>query len=60
MPRKSKREIESTIEELDDGEIADDVGIIEQFILDDYPDPPEEALKQAWVEGLRPDNATEE
>ena len=60
MPRKSKREIESKIEELDDGDLIDGVGVIEQHFSDDYPDPPERLVREAWAEGLRPDNDTEE
>ena len=60
MTRKSKRAIESKVEELDDGDVVKDVGIIEQHFSDDYPDPPEQLVREAWAEGLRPDNDTEE
>ncbi|WP_157884766.1 hypothetical protein [Halorubrum aethiopicum] len=60
MPRKSKREIESKIEELDDGDLVDGVGVIEQHFSDKYPDPPERLVREAWAEQLRPDNDTEE
>ena len=60
MPRKSKREIETKIEELDGGDLVDGVGVIEQHFSDEYPNPPIELVKEAWAEGLKPDNDTEE
>ena len=60
MPRKSTREIESRIEELDGGDLVDGIDVIEQQFSDKYPDPPERLLREAWAEQLRPDNDPEE
>jgi hypothetical protein len=61
MTRKSKREIESAIENLDTGSsVPDDVGPVEQYFSDEYPDPPQSELGTAWANQLKPDNDTEE
>lgn len=54
MTRKSRREIETTVEELEQTETPDDVGPIEQYFSDEYEDPPNDELGEAWAEALEP------
>lgn len=62
MTRKSKREIENELDDLepDDGDVPPDVGAIEQYFTDKYPDPSNTELGDAWRSALKPDNDTEE
>jgi len=53
MPRKSKREIEATLDALEpQSDVPAEVGPVEQWFSDDYPDPPMSELGDAWAEQL--------
>jgi hypothetical protein len=60
MTRKSKREIETTLNEIEQTDVPDNVGPIEQYFSDEYADPPNDELGDAWAEALQPDNDPEE
>ncbi len=58
MPRKSKREIATEIEERTESQaVPDSVGAIEQYFSDEYPDPPQDELGDAWRDALAPDES---
>jgi hypothetical protein len=56
MTRKSKREIETEVTDLEESHrtVPEAVDPIEQYFSDEYDDPPREELGEAWREALQP------
>jgi len=61
MTRKSKREIEQTLDELEgpSNQNYGDVNAVEQYFSPEYPDPPRDELGDEWRRQLQPDNEKE-
>jgi len=61
MTRKSKREIEQTLADLEGPTNArfEEVGPMEQYLSANYPDPPMEEVGAEWKQQLQPDNEKE-